>query len=61
MDGKTLRGVHEDAEPLHLLHLFGHHSALVLDQVAVGRGRGEVTGAKGWIAAMARSFRDYRC
>jgi hypothetical protein len=56
MDGKTVRGVQEGAEPLHLLHLFGHHSALVLDQLPVHRVRGEVTGAKVWIAEMARQF-----
>jgi hypothetical protein len=56
MDGKALRGVHEEGDPLYLLQLFGHHSGLVLDQVAVGRGRGEVTGAKTWIAAMASQF-----
>lgn len=56
MDGKTVRGVHEDSDPLHLLQLFGHSSALVLDQVAVGRGRGEVTGAKTWMTTMAQQF-----
>lgn len=45
-----------DGDPLHLLQLFGRQSGLVLDQVAVGRGRGEVTGAKTWIAEMASQF-----
>lgn len=56
MDGKTLRGVHEGAEPLHLLHLFAQQSAVVLDQVPVGRGNAEMTEAKAWVREMARSF-----
>ena len=56
MDGKTVRGVHEDGDPLHLLQFFGQTSRLVLDQVAVGRGYGEVTGARTWMAEMASQF-----
>jgi hypothetical protein len=56
MDGKTLRGVDEDGTPLHLLQFFGQSSGLVLDQMAVGQGRGEVTGAKIWMAKMASHF-----
>lgn len=56
MDGKTLRGVHEGAEPLHLLHLFAQQSAVVLDQVTVGTAKAEVIGAKTWIREMASVF-----
>lgn len=58
MDGKTLRGVHEGAAPLHLLHLFAQQSAVVLDQVSVGRGNAEMTEAKARIRTWPVCFRD---
>lgn len=56
MDAKTLRGVHEGKEPLHMLHLFAHQSRVVLDQVPVAKGKGEVVGAKRWMAEMASHY-----
>ena len=56
MDGKTLRGVHQGTEPLHLLHLFAHQSGVVLDQVSVGTAKAEMIGAKTWIQEMASVF-----
>lgn len=56
VDGKTLRGVHEAGEQLHVLHLFAHRSALALDQVAVGSVRGEVAAAQDWVATVADAF-----
>jgi hypothetical protein len=56
VDGKTLRGVLEGSEPLHMLHLFAHRGGMVLDQLAVGKGKGEMTAAKAWIAEMASQY-----
>lgn len=60
VDGKTLRGVHEGAGPTHLLHLFAHESALVLDQVLVDAVRDEVAATKTWITALADTFPGLR-
>ena len=56
VDGKTLRGVHEDERPAHVLHLFAQEASLVLDQTLCGMARGEVTAAETWIATMAQQF-----
>jgi len=56
VDGKTLRGVHEGAGPTHLLHLFAHESALVLDQLLVDTVRDEVAATKRWITTLAATF-----
>lgn len=56
VDGKTLRGVHEGSGPTHLLHLFAHESALVLDQLLVETVRDEVAATKRWINALAQTF-----
>lgn len=60
MDGKTLRGVHEDQGLTHLLHIFALESAIVLDQVPVGSVRGEVAAAERWITEIASSFPGLR-
>ena len=56
IDGKTLRGVHAGSGPTHLLHLFAHTSALVLDQTLVGSVRDEVRAAETWITSVAKTF-----
>lgn len=56
MDGKTARGTRQEGRQLHVLHLFAHHGALALDQVAVGGKGGEVGGAKAWIEELASEF-----
>lgn len=60
MDGKTLRGVHEGAGPIHLLHLFAQERALVLDQVTVGASEDEVRAAERWITTLAATFPGLR-
>ena len=60
VDGKTLRGVHEGSGPTHLLHLFAHESALVLDQLLVETVRDEVTAATQWIETLAQTFPGLR-
>ena len=56
VDGKTLRGVHEESDPAHLLHVFAHERALVLDQMLVDHVRDEVAGANRWITTLAETF-----
>jgi DDE_Tnp_1-associated len=56
VDGKTLRGVWEGGEQLHLLHVFAHASVLALDQVAVASVPGEVPAAQDWLAQVAATF-----
>lgn len=56
VDGKTLRGVHEDDRPAHVLHLFAQEAALVLDQTLCGTATGEVSAAEAWITTMAQQF-----
>lgn len=56
IDGKTLRGVREDETPTHLLHVFAHEAALVLDQTACAGALGEVRAAETWIATVAAQF-----
>lgn len=60
MDGKTLRGVHDGAEPAHLLHVFAHRGALVLDQLGTGPLRDEVRAAEAWIGTLAAEFPGLR-
>lgn len=56
IDGKALRGVHEGAAPAHVLHLFAHEAAVVLDQVLVPSVRDEVGAAETWIRTLAARF-----
>lgn len=56
VDGKTLRGVHEDDRPAHVLHLFAQEAALVLDQTLCGPVMGEVTATETWVTTMAAQF-----
>ena len=56
VDGKTLRGVWEDGDQLHMLHLFAHTSGLALDQVAVGCALDETAAAQDWLATVAETF-----
>lgn len=56
VDGKTLRGVWEGAEQLHLLHVFAQRSALGLDQVAVGCALDETVAAQDWVEQVAATF-----
>lgn len=46
LDGKTLRGTHEDGTPLHVLRAFAQHAALALDQAPSAPLRGEVGTAR---------------
>jgi hypothetical protein len=56
VDGKTLRGVWEGEEQLHLLHVFAQRSALGLDQVAVGCRLDETVAAQDWLGTAAETF-----
>ena len=56
VDGKTLRGVWEGGEQLHVLHLFAHRSALALDQVPVPSVPRETEAAQDWLATVAETF-----
>lgn len=56
VDGKTLRGVWEGAEQLHVLHVFAQTSALGLDQVAVGCVLDETVAAQDWLEQVAATF-----
>jgi DDE_Tnp_1-associated len=49
IDGKTLRGVWENGEQLHVLQLFAQASSLALDQVAVGSALDETLAAQEWL------------
>jgi hypothetical protein len=56
VDGKTLRGVWENGEQLHVLQLFAQASALALDQVAVGSAVDETLAAQEWLEQVAADF-----
>lgn len=56
IDGKCLRGVHEGTAPAHVLHVFAHDAAVVLDQLLVPSVRDEVSAAKTWISTVATQF-----
>jgi hypothetical protein len=56
IDGKTLCGVREGAEQLHLLHVFAQRGALGLDQVAVGCPLDETAAARDWLGTAAETF-----
>lgn len=56
VDGKTLRGVWEGTEQLHVRHVFAQTSALGLDQVAVGCALDETVAAQDWLATVAAAF-----
>ena len=56
VDGKTLRGVHEAGEPLHVLPVFAHQGALALDHLAAAPLRGEIAAAQVWLETVAEAF-----
>jgi hypothetical protein len=56
VDGKTLRGVWEGTEQLHVLHVFAQRSGLGLDQVAVGCALEETVAAQDWLTTVAAAF-----
>jgi len=56
LDGKTLRGTHEDGTPLHVLRAFAQHAGLGLDQARAAPLRGEVTAAAAWLDEVADAF-----
>jgi hypothetical protein len=56
LDGKTLRGTHEDGTPLHVLRVFAQHAALGLDQAPATPLRGEVAPATVWVNEVAEVF-----
>jgi hypothetical protein len=56
VDGKTLRGVWEGTEQLHVLHVFAQRSGLGLDQVAVGCALEETVAAQDWLTPVAAAF-----
>ena len=60
VDGKTLCGVREDGERLHVLQVFAHRGALALDRVAAAPLQGEVDAAQAWLAAVAEAFPGLR-
>jgi DDE_Tnp_1-associated len=60
VDGKTLRGVWEGGEQLHLLHVFAQRSALALDQVAIGSTLEETVAAQDWLEQVAEHFPGLR-
>lgn len=56
LDGKTLRGTHEDGQPLHVLRAFAQHAGLGLDQVRCAPLRGEIAAATDWLDEVADVF-----
>lgn len=56
LDGKTLRGTHEDGTPLHVLRAFAQHAGLGLDQAGATPLRGEVSAALAWVDEVANAF-----
>jgi hypothetical protein len=56
LDGKTLRGTHEDGQPLHVLRAFAQHAGLALDQAPATRLRGEIAAAATWLDEVADAF-----
>jgi hypothetical protein len=56
LDGKTLRGTHEDEVPLHVLRAFAQHAGLALDQALAAPLHGEVTAATAWVNDLAGAF-----
>lgn len=56
LDGKTLRGTHEDGTPLHVLRAFAQHAGLGLDQALAAPLRGEVSAALTWLDEVAGAF-----
>ena len=56
LDGKTLRGTHEDGTPLHVLRAFAQHAGLGLDQAHATPLRGEVAAAVRWLDEVAHAF-----
>ena len=56
LDGKTLRGTHAEATPLHVLRAFAQHAALALDQAPAAPLHGEVTAATTWVTELAGTF-----
>jgi len=60
VDGKTLRGVREDGEQLHVLQVFAHQGAVALDQVAAAPLWGEPAAAQTWLEAVAEAFPGLR-
>lgn len=56
VDGKTLRGVWEGGEQLHVLHVFAHRSVLALDQVSVATVPDETPAAQDWVEQVAKTF-----
>lgn len=56
LDGKTLRGTHEDDLPLHVLRAFAQQATLALDQAKAAPLHGEVTAATTWVTELAGTF-----
>ena len=56
LDGKTLRGTHDDGTPLHVLRAFAQHAGLGLDQAPAAPLRGEVRAAMRWLDEVADAF-----
>ena len=56
LDGKTLRGTHEDGAPLHVLRAVAQRAELALDQAPASRLRGEVAAATTWVTELAAAF-----
>jgi DDE_Tnp_1-associated len=58
LDGKPLRGTHEDGDgaPLHVLRVSAQHAALALDQAPAAPLQGEVTAATAWVRDLAGAF-----
>ena len=56
LDGKALRGTHEDGTPLHVLRAFAQHAGLALDQARAAPLQGEVAAATAWLEEVAGAF-----
>ena len=55
-DGKTLRGVHQESQPLALLELFVHQAQVTLDQVAAPYHLAEGAALQEWLTTLAAQF-----
>lgn len=56
LDGKTLRGVREGEQPLRLLHVYAHESALLLEARELPSHVAEASTAQVWVEALGARF-----
>lgn len=60
MDGKTMRGVWQDGEQLHLWHVFSREGALALDQVQIAGHLDEPQAAQEWMEQVSGNIEGLR-